>query len=56
MAFHPIPVKVLGNLLFFSLSPIILFFFLGSAIHFFFCSLLCGQSCHLLLCLGRDVL
>jgi hypothetical protein len=56
MAFYPIPMKVLGNLLFFSLRSIILFFFLGSAIHLFLCSLLCGQSHHFLLGFGRDVL
>jgi hypothetical protein len=56
MAFYPIPVKVLGNLLFFSFSSVILFFFLSSAIHFFFCGLLCGQSRHFLLGFRCDVL
>jgi hypothetical protein len=35
MAFYPVPMEVLGNLLFFSLRSIILFFFLGSAIYSF---------------------
>jgi hypothetical protein len=56
MAFYPVPMEVLGNLLFFGLSSIILFFLLGSAIYLFFCSFFCGQSCHFLLGLGRDVL
>jgi hypothetical protein len=56
MAFYPIPMKVLGNLLFFGFSSIILFFFLSSTIHFFFYGLLCSQSRHFILGFGRDVL
>jgi hypothetical protein len=40
VALYPVPVKVSRNLLFFSFGSVILLFFLGSAISFFFCSLL----------------
>jgi hypothetical protein len=56
MAFYLIPVEVLGNLLFFSFSSVILFFLLSFAIRYFFCGLLCGQSRHFILSFGRDVL
>jgi hypothetical protein len=56
MAFYPVPMKVPGNLLFLSLSFIILLLFLGSAVDFFFCSLFSGLSRYFLLCFGRDVL
>jgi hypothetical protein len=35
---------VLGNLLFFSLSSVVLLLFFGFAIHFFVRGLLCGYS------------
>jgi ABC-type Co2+ transport system permease subunit len=44
MAFYPVPMEVLGNLLFFGLSSVILFFLLCIAIYLFFCSLFYGQS------------
>jgi hypothetical protein len=56
MAFYPVPVKVPGNLLFLSLNFVIMFFFLGSAINFFFCGLLCGLSHYFLLRFERDIL
>jgi hypothetical protein len=56
MAFYPVPVKVPGNLLFLSLDSVVLLFFLGFAIIFFFCCLLCGLSCYFLLHFGCDIL
>jgi hypothetical protein len=56
MAFYPVPVKVLRNLLFLSLNFIILLFFLRPAINFFFYDLLCGLSRCFLLCFGRNIL
>jgi hypothetical protein len=56
MAFYPVPMKVSGNLLFLSLGSIILLFFLGSAINFFFYGLLYGLSRCFLLCFGCNVL
>jgi hypothetical protein len=56
MAFYPVPVKVPGNLLFLGLDSIILLFFLGSAVVFFFYSLLRSLSRYLLLRFGCDIL
>jgi hypothetical protein len=56
MAFYPVPVKVPGNLLFLSLDSVVLLFFLGSTIIFFFCGLLCDLSHYFLLRFGCDIL
>jgi hypothetical protein len=48
--------EVLGNLLFLSLSSVVLLLFFGFTIHFLVRGLFCGHSRHLLLSLGRDVL
>jgi hypothetical protein len=56
MAFRPVPMEVLGDLLFFSLCSVVLLLFFGFAIHLFVSGLFCGHSRHLLFSLGCDIL
>jgi hypothetical protein len=55
MGFLPIPMKVLGDLFFFSLGPILLFFFFSLAIRFSVCGILCVCPLHLLLGFRCDI-
>jgi hypothetical protein len=52
MGFLPIPMEVLGDLLFFVLGTILLSF----AIRFLVCGIICVCSRHLLFGFGHDVL
>jgi hypothetical protein len=56
MAFHPVPVKVHGDLLFLGPGSTILLFFFGPAIIFLFYYLFRGLSCHLFFGFRCDVL
>jgi hypothetical protein len=56
MAFYPVPVEVLRNLLFFGLDSAILLFFLGFAVVSFFRRFLRSLPRHLLFCFGCNIL
>jgi hypothetical protein len=55
MAFFPVPMEVLGNLLFFSLGALVLLLLFGLAIRFFIRGLFCGRPRHLLLGFGCNI-